>query len=390
MSSPVECLAFVGATVYPTPYANPISNGVVVVCGRKITAVSTKPAAQIPPSAREVDCPGLTITAGLWNSHVHFFERKWADAANLPADELSWQLQDAFTRYGFTSVFDLSSLWGNTQSLRARIDSRELSGPGIRSTGEGMVPPNTVPSEQILNLMGVMPIPMPEVASPAQALAAARNLLNSGVDGLKVFAPAGRTLEVNLMLTVVEEAHRLGKPVFVHPNSATDVMAAIECGVDVIAHTTPRTGLWDQSVFDLVKNSVVALTPTLHLWKHFLQHDRSSTQQQITEIATSQLRDWIASGGRVLFGTDFGVVEADPTEEYLLMRAAGMDFREILASLTTTPAEMFGEANRLGQVAVGFDADLAILRGDPSKNIGALARPKYTVRGGEIIYQAPE
>ena len=40
-----------------------------------------------------VDCSGLTITAGFWNSHVHFIQCKWADAANIPAAELSAQIQ---------------------------------------------------------------------------------------------------------------------------------------------------------------------------------------------------------------------------------------------------------------------------------------------------------
>jgi hypothetical protein len=58
-----------------------------------------------------LDCSGLTITAGFWNSHVHFFERKWANAATIPAPELTRQLQEMLTRYGFTSVFDLGSMW---------------------------------------------------------------------------------------------------------------------------------------------------------------------------------------------------------------------------------------------------------------------------------------
>jgi hypothetical protein len=65
------------------------------------------------------------------------FERKWTKAAGIPAPELGRQLEDMLTRYGFTSVFDLSSLWENTRVIPDRIESGEVPGPRIRSTGGG-------------------------------------------------------------------------------------------------------------------------------------------------------------------------------------------------------------------------------------------------------------
>ncbi|MBI4468590.1 MAG: hypothetical protein HY650_04620 [Acidobacteria bacterium] len=46
----------------------------------------------------------------------------------------------------------------------------------------------------------------------------------------------------------------------------------------------------------------------------------------------------------ILFGTGVGagVDDYDPSDEYTLMAEAGMTFRQILASLTTVPAERFG------------------------------------------------
>jgi imidazolonepropionase-like amidohydrolase len=103
-----------------------------------------------------------------------------------------------------------------------------------------------------------------------------------------------------------------------------------------------------------------------------------------------QLRAWVAAGGTVLFGTDVGAADYDPGEEYALMVQAGMSFRQILAALTTAPAERFGDAKHLGRVAAGFQADLVVLKGDPARNIRALATVQYTVRGGKIIYRASE
>src|SRR5271155_3469185 len=122
LNSPAEYTALVGATIYVSPTDEPIRDGVVLIHGEKIVAVGGRAQMQFPETAHVLDCFGLTLAAGLWNSHVHFFERKWADVANIPAPELSRQLQDMLTKYGFTSVFDNGSVWEETSLLHGRLD----------------------------------------------------------------------------------------------------------------------------------------------------------------------------------------------------------------------------------------------------------------------------
>jgi len=389
-SSPTDYSALVGATTYVSPTEPPIRDGVVLIQNEKIVAVGARAQMQFPETAHVLDCFGCTITAGLWNNHVHFFERKWADAATIPAPELTRQFQDMLTRYGFTSVFDIGSSWENTRLLRDRIDSGEVLGPKIRSTGPGLVPPGALPSDQVLSLMGLMKFPAPEIADASQAAAATKKLLDEGVDAIKLFAssPRGPSLSESTFQAAADEAHRAGKPVFVHPNSAADVLTAVRGGVDIIAHTTPHSGPWDEALLAAMKAHRVALTPTLTLWKYYARHDRLSAQEKVTNTEITQLRAWIAAGGEVLFGTDLGAVEYDPTEEYLLMSQAGMTFPQILASLTTAPAERLGDKNKLGRLAPGFQADLAVFQQDPAANIRAFAQVKYTLRAGKIIYRA--
>jgi imidazolonepropionase-like amidohydrolase len=62
--------------------------------------------------------------------------------------------------------------------------------------------------------------------------------------------------------------------------------------------------------------------------------------------------------------------------------------RQILASLTTNPAAYFKVAKK-GKVEKGFDADLAVLDGDPVADIRNLANVAYTIRAGEVIYRKP-
>jgi imidazolonepropionase-like amidohydrolase len=389
-----EPLALVGATIYVSPTEEPIRDGVVLVQGSRIAAVGKRSAVKIPPTAEVLDCAGLTITAGFWNSHVHFFERKWTNAATIPAPELGRQLQEMLTRYGFTSVFDLGSRWENTRRIRDRIESGEVPGPRIHSTGEALVAPHAVPSEQILRMLGFMAFPSPEITDAAGAAAASRKLLDEGVDGIKVHLqpppPPNPPFPESAIPPAVSEAHRRGKPVFVHPNSGADVLAALRAGVDVIAHTTPRSGPWDEAIFTAMKQRHAALTPTLTLWKYFMRHDRISVQEQLVNTAIGQLRAWHTAGGMVLFGTDLGAVEYDPRQEYTLMADAGMSFRQILASLTTAPAEKFGESRELGRIAPGLQADLVVLKNDPARDIRGLARVEYTLRAGKVIYRASE
>src|SRR5439155_9823153 len=270
----------------------------------KVAAAS---GATVPPDTEVVNCAGLTITAGFCNSHVHFFERKWANAAAIPAAELMRQLQDFLTRYGFTTVFDLSSPWQNTRVLRDRIESGEVPGPRIRSTGQGLLAPGVLPPEAVNNLMGLMKYPIATTADAGAAGAAAKKLVHEGVNGIKLFL---KSFPVAGIAAAVAEARRAAMPVFVHPTDGADVLAALRAGVDVIAHTTPQSGPWDDKLLAAIKRA--ALTPTLTLWKHYMRHDRLSTQEQMTQTAVGQLRAWIGAGGSVLFGTDLGAVEPDP------------------------------------------------------------------------------
>jgi imidazolonepropionase-like amidohydrolase len=398
-------LALVGATVYTSPAAAPLRDATVLVQDGKIVSVGSRRSTRVPKEAQILDCSGFTVTAGFWNSHVHFLQRKWSDAATLPGSELDRQLQEMLTRYGFTSVFDTWSMWENTRRLRDRIESGEVPGPKIYSTGEATFPKGsaaTQPGTQAITLatwgaLGFMPLDKMQIArvdEPADAAAAARQLLDAGTDGVKLYAVTvgrnGLTLPEPAIQAVVKEAHGRGKPVFAHPTTDAGLMAAVRAGADVLAHTTPQSGPWNDSVLAAMTQARIALVPTLSLWRYELRNERISLADGFEETAIGQLRAWSLAGGIVLFGTDVGYMTAyDPTEEYVLMAKAGMTFPQILASLTTAPAERFGASRQAGRIAPGLAADLTVLRHDPAKDIRAFTAVEYTVRNGKIIFRAP-
>lgn len=392
-SAPGSRLVLTGGTIYVSPTEDPITNGVVLIRNGKIAAVGRRGSVRLPRGVATVDCSGLTVVAGFWNSHVHFAKQQWADAANIPAPKLAGQIQAMLTRYGFTSVFDISSPWENTRQIRKRIESGEIPGPRIRSTGEALLG-FKVP-EQILRASGAMrTTPEPPVTNATEALSASEERLDAGTDGLKIFTaspfPPSPTLAPEVIRAIVDAAHRRNKPVFAHPQTRDGLLAAVAGGVDILAHTTPPSGPWDEAVLAPMRQARVALIPTLKVWTYLLR-DRAAMRDLWTQNNISQLRAWLASGGVILFGTDvdLGMDDYDPSDEFALMAEAGMTFRQVLASLTTAPAEKFGDSKRLARIAPGFVADLVVLSGDPARDVRAFAAVRYTIRDGKLIYEAP-
>ena len=134
----------------------------------------------------------------------------------------------------------------------------------------------------------------------------------------------------------------------------------------------------------------MSLIPTLTMFDVEAQKAKVSEQEdhEWMDLAVHQLQVFNEAGGEILFGTDVGYTDHyDTAEEYSLMQKSGMTFSEILASLTTTPAQRFGYT-RSARIAKGMDADLVVLKSDPAADIAALSHVAYTVRRGKVIYAA--
>ncbi len=101
------------ATLYTAPGQPPIPDGAILIHNGRIKAIGRTASIKPPHSAGSVvtyDCTGMTITAGFWNSHVHILPPELLHVEHASAPALTAQLQTMFTRQGFTTVFDLSSV----------------------------------------------------------------------------------------------------------------------------------------------------------------------------------------------------------------------------------------------------------------------------------------
>lgn len=391
-------LVLTHARVYPAPDTAPLEDATVLIRDGRIASLSPSdptPALRVPHGAQVLDCTGMSVTAGLWNSHVHILPAELLHAQRKSAAQLTAALQEMLTRWGFTTVFDVASILANTNNLRARIAAGQIRGPRILTTGEPFFPPNGVPS-YVKGYLEQNRITLPDDPSTAAAVERVRREVREGADGIKIFAGSiegGDVLPMPLerAQAIVAEAHRLDRPVFAHPSNLAGVELALDSGVDVLAHVTSDDQPWSAELVERMRTARMALVPTLSLFHVEATKAGESAEQtqKIVDRAVARLRAYATAGGEILFGTDVGYIyQFDTAEEYTLMARAGMSFSQILASLTTNPARRFGFAGHSGRVAQNMDADLTVLLGDPATELTALAHVRYTIRAGKIIFSA--
>ena len=385
-------LALTGAKIYTSPTDPPIENGSIVIHDGLILAVGPSSTLKIPRSATVIDCKGLIVTAGFWNSHVHIIAPALLHVQDLDAKTLEQNLDIAFNRWGFTTVFDIASVLDNTLALRRRIDSGEVRGPRILTVGE---PIWTIEPVYVRDFFRENHIHMPNTETPDQAVALVRDHAAKGANGIKLFTGSDQghgqvaLLPVATAKAAGEEAHRHGMPVFAHATSVEGVRVAIESGVDVLAHTLPQSPPWTAEFTAGLKRANLSLIPTLTLYDVEARKENLPDEPRTAFIAqmVDQLRAYSEAGGDILFGTDIGYTDHfDTTEEFTLMSQAGMNYKQILASLSTNPARKFRDPDR-GQIAKGMKADLVILSADPAQDVTGFSKVRFTIRNGKIVYQ---
>ena len=369
--------------VYSAPDTPARRDVTVVIRHGLITGVGTH--LHVPRGVEKISCQGCFVVAGFWNAHVHFMEPKWNDAANQPADKLTGQMGDMVTHSGFTTVVDTGSDGENTIAMRRRVESGEVVGPRIITAGIPLFPAHALPY-----YLDVLPadvrarMAQPETAADAATVVDKNRA--AGYDIVKLFTGSivGSnhiiTMQVPIARAAVEEAHRYGQLVFSHASNLEGTKVAMEAGVDVLAHTPELTSGIDEAMLRRIVAQHMTIIPTLKLF---------SRDDDIAKIRELDYR-FHQLGGRLVYGTDTGFLpDYDQNEEFLQLTQAGFGFRDVLAMLTTAPAELFHLSRREGKVLPGMRGDLTVLSEDPaSGRLEAFTKVKYTIRGGNVIWRS--
>jgi imidazolonepropionase-like amidohydrolase len=264
--------ALVGGQVQPEPEAAVIVDGVVLIADGRITAVGRRADVAVPPGATMIDGTGGTVTAGFWNSHVHLMSAALENAESAPAAQLSEGLRAMLTSHGVVHAVDTGSRLGNTLALRRRVENGEIRGPTIRTAGTGFVPEGGSPYY-------LLPVRLPEFRNGAQTAVLVNGELDGGADVVKLFTGSWArqdaivVMPVDLVRAATSAAHGRGKMVIAHPSNSAGARAAIEGGVDVLAHTFPSEldrRPWDRALPGMMRERGMALIPTLKLFPYEL------------------------------------------------------------------------------------------------------------------------
>ena len=93
-------------------------------------------------------------------------------------------------------------------------------------------------------------------------------------------------------------------------------------------------------------------------------------------------------GLRIVFGSDaVAGAHGRNAEEFIIrVRDCGVDAMMALTSANTLAAEAMGMSDQIGSIAPGLQADIIALHGDPLKDITAVRRVVFVMKGG-VVYK---
>jgi imidazolonepropionase-like amidohydrolase len=375
------------ARIYISPADPPIDDGAVLVRDGLIAAVEKQ--VEVPPEATIVPCDHCAVAAGFWNAHVHFTEPKWAFAQWKSASTLNSQLADMFLSRGFTTVIDLASNPADTLAIRRRTEKGELVGPYIYTAGAALYPPHGVPFYLRENNPHWMVALLKQPSTPDEAQRDVRRNLAAGADLTKLFTGSwiarGHVLPmpVQIARAAVTTTHLNGKLVFAHPSNLAGMQVAIQSGVDVLAHAADDTRGVDEALLQSAVHQNMAMVPTLKMFASTV-----TKNSHYMDPICAEVHQFHQLGGTLMFGTDVGyMTDYSTEEEFIQLGKSGLDWKEVLAMLTTNPAARFGVSNSKGTITAGKLADLTILDADPADGLTNFSRVRAVVRSGKLVWQ---
>ena len=414
-----ETIALKAARLFDGKSSSLLQNGVVIVRGDKIVdAGSNLP---LPMGAQVIDLGDATLSPGFMDAHTHLTADYSGNYNERRLQELDLNVSEqaihatvfarATVEAGFTTVRDLGSRFVASRefvdvALRNSINKGTIVGPRmlVATKGIGATGGHFDPTSGFRDfLFGREPDYTDGIANgPDEIRKAVRFEVKNGADVIKA-AVSGGVLsladEVDTpqltpaeMAALVDESHRLRRKVAVHCHGDQAAREAIEAGVDSIEHGS----FMKPETLAMMKKKGTYLTPTLMAseWIMGKLANYPAALQEKAKAAfnarSEMFRNAVKMGVKISFGTDAAVYpHGENAKEFKLMVDLGMSPIDALKSATTSDAELFGVAQKLGTLEKGKLADVIAVPGDPTTDITATARVSFVMKEGKIIRQGP-
>lgn len=381
------------------------------------------PSASTPPpaDARVIDLSGKSVLPGLVMLHEHLYYPTGPGVYG--------QLGQSFVRLYLAGGVTTMRTGGNLNgfmdiTLKRRVEAGEVAGPTIDATMPYVNGPNQF-------------VQMTDVQSEDRARKHVAYWADEGATSVKAYMQISRAA----LGTAIREAHARGMKITGHLCSVTYAEAAA-LGIDNLEHgffaatdfvadkqpdVCPGQGRGQQSLVDLDPKGVafqtlirtllekrVAITSTLTVFEAGMpsrpvppgldvllpelraQYEQNraraaantaSVMPKLLPKAMALEREFARAGGLLVAGTDptggGGVIPGFSDHRQLeLLVESGFSPLDAISIGTRNGARYLGQEARIGTIAVGKQADLLIVAGDPSRTIGDVRKVDLVFRRG--------
>lgn len=347
--------------------------------------------ARIDPQAGPVtyDLTGLTVMPGWIDTHVHVDHhiaangRAWPFAMRdeTPAQSAIFGVAMAYNTLmaGFTTVQSLGS--ATDKDLRDAVARGAVPGTRI-VTALRSVSERTGPPEKLRE--------------------AIREVVGQGADVVKIFASksiregGGQTMTDEQLAAACGEAKALGKRSVVHAHAAEAARAATLAGCTAIEHGAYITdevfalmaerGTYYDPNIGLVLQNYLQNKPAFYGSGNYNDEGFAFMEKGITIVLETFKRALTHKGLKIVYGTDATAgANGRNYEEFIVrVRDGRQPPMDAIVSATSRAAESLNMQDTIGNIAPGLEADIIAVEGDPLKDITAVRRVVFVMKGGNV------
>jgi imidazolonepropionase-like amidohydrolase len=378
----------------------------IVVRSGRIQSVGPWAQAKRPAEGRVIDLSNATVLPGLIDNHTHLLLQ-----GDITSDDYNNQLLNQSIPYrailgarnaqralmqGFTALRDVETegaMYADVDVKRA-IERGEIPGPRLWVATRAMAPTGaygiTTPNWEIRLPTGVQ-----IVDGPDNIRQAVREQVRHGADLIKFYADRSYYVgsdgqlhsQPNYTLeearALVDEAHRVRRPVAAHAMGREGLEIALAAGVNTVEH---GTGITDDIAARMARQGIF-WCPTLFVVEYVAPGRTAAGAPIWTTLLEFHRRAFasaLKAGVKISYGTDAGGYAWDVplTADFPIMVRLGMTPMQAIKSATSVAAELLGQQQNIGSVQAGRFADIIAVSGDPLQDIGQLGKVTFVMKGG--------